>query len=251
MRPRSRKAPSPPRPANPIAPNSGLSVLELHLFIAGCAIALIAAAIGLSIRLSNVAWENRFAEEKAVAAGYRPAGKMGQSNLLSIPVIYPGAFWILSVLALVLAAGLGLSLLGVSGPADLVSEMRNKQANDDWRPVLHIYYGGSMLVLAAVLGIVMKIWPRRRVIMGMLCTLLILAIAAQAWTGVLMLLDGHGGSVLRFNRLSANRPVGVIRLPQVAPATRPADNTAALPATTHTLETPAPATRTNIEDPLD
>ena len=122
-------APSPAAPA-PILPEvqQRISPLELHVFIGGCAIALLAAAIGLSIRMSNVAWENRFAEEKAVAAGYRPAGKLGQDqNLLSIPIIYPGAFWVLSVLTLILAAALGLWVFGVSGPADFFSRIANKR----------------------------------------------------------------------------------------------------------------------------
>jgi hypothetical protein len=227
-----------------------LSPLELHLFIAGCAIAILAAAVGLSIRLSNVAWENRFAEEKAVAAGYRPAGKIGQEpNLLSIPVIYPGAFWLIGVLLLVGAAVLGLSLVGVHGPRHLLSEVRTNQANDEWRPVLHIYYGASLIALTVVLGMVMKIWPRRRVIMGMLCTLLVMAVVGQAWTGILMLFDGNTGSVLRFNRLPANRPIAVIPVKPLAPATRPAEGVQ-VPATTHTLETPAPAATRHLE-PLD
>lgn len=222
--------------------NAPFSPLELHLLFAGCAIAIIAAAVGLSVRLSNVAWENRFAEEKAVAAGYRPAGKLGQggSNLLSIPVIYPGAFWIAAILLLVATGITGLWVFGFRSIGDVISLIRSKQANDEWRPVLHIWYAASILALAIVLGLVMKIWPRRRLIMGMLCTLLVLAVAGQAWTGILMLYDGNSGSVLRFNRLPANRPIGIMPIKPLVPATKPVENGVTVPATTHTLQTPAP-----------
>ena len=94
--------------------NVSYSPLEMHLLFAGIAIALVAISLGLSVRLSNVLWENRFAEEKAIAAGYRPAGRFGQdANLLSIPVIYPGVFWILAILALILTIAMGLTVLGL------------------------------------------------------------------------------------------------------------------------------------------
>lgn len=220
----------------------GISSLELHLLLAGCAFALIAAAIGLSVRLSNVAWENRFAEEKAVAAGYRPAGKMGQdSNLLAIAVIYPGVFWCFAILCAAGAALLGFWMIDVSSLGDLISEIKEHQGKDEWRPVLHIYYGISLISLAVLTGIVMRIWPRRRLLMGILCTLLVIAMVGQAWTGTIMLFDGDEGPVMRYNRMLANRPVSV---PSLAPATRPADT---LPVpNAPTLELPDP---TRAPDP--
>lgn len=220
---------------------AGFSWLEMHLFFAGCAIALVAAAIALSARLSNVAWENRFAEEKAVASGYRPAGKMGQeSNLLSIPIIYPGAFWIVSVLLLLVTAAIGLWVFGVRSVNDLLTLLRSKQVNDEWRPVLHLYAGASLIFLAMVLGLVMKIWPRRRLIMGMLCTLILIAVVAQSWIGILMLFDGNTGPVLRFNRLPANRGVLVDPIKPLPPATRPVEPAIQVPDGVHKLETPTP-----------
>lgn len=224
--------------------DASFSPLELHLLFAGCAIACVATAVGLSIRLSNVLWENRFAEEKAVAAGYRPAGKMGQNagNLLSIPVIYPGVFWIAAVLLLAVTAGLGLWVFGFSSIGEFISLLRTKQANDEWRPVLHVWYGAIIIALVVVLGVMMKIAPRRRLFMGMLCTLLVLAVVGQSWTGILMLFDGHPGSILRFNRLQANRPIAAIPTRPLPPSTRPAVTPLPVPATTHTLQTPAPTT---------
>ena len=116
--------------------------------------------------------------------------------------------------------------------------MRSKQVNDEWRPVLHLYGGAALILLALVLGTMMKIWPRRRLIMGMLCTLILIAVAAQSWIGILMLFDGNTGSVLRFNRLPANRPIMVIPIKPLP--TRPIESEIRVPAGVHTLETPTP-----------
>jgi hypothetical protein len=165
-----------------------------------------------------VAWENRFAEEKAVAAGYRPAGRMGQEkNLLSIPLVYPGWFWLLAIVLVAATIGLGLYMLGVWKPLALYEILKDKRRHDEWRPVLHGYTALIIFLLVLTLGIILRFWSRRRFIMGVLCTLLVLALAVQAWTGILMLFDGPTGPVTRFNRLPRPVPTTAPVAP-VAPA---------------------------------
>jgi hypothetical protein len=162
--------------------------------------------------------------------------------VLSIPVIYPGAFWIISIILLAVTACLGLWVFGFSSIREFISLMRAKQANDEWRPVLHALYAGVILMLVIILALMMKVAPRRRIFMGAFCTLLVLAVIGQSWTGILMLFDGHSGSVLRFNRLQANRGVAIpFNKPLPPPTTRPAGSPVAVPSTTHTLQTPTPA----------
>ena len=219
----------------------GYSPLELHLFFAGAAIALIAAALGLSIRLSNVLWENRFAEEKAVAAGHRPAGRMGQSgNLLSIPVIYPGVFWILAVLALLLTIVMGLRELGMWKPQDVWSFLQTSQARDEMRPVVHVWVGAAILALAILVGVLIKLSPRRRLLTGIAATLLAVLVIGQVWTGVLMLFDGTTSPHFRFSRMRANTGAAVKDPRVLSPATRPVE--ANTPASAHTLTPPLSAT---------
>jgi len=225
----------------------GYSPLELHVFFAGAAIALIVASLGLSIRLSNVLWENRFAEEKAVAAGYRPAGRMGQSgNLLSIPVIYPGIFWVLSVLVLCMAIIMGLSTLGLWKPQDVWSYLQSKQSRDEIRPVVHIWLGVSILTLAILVGVLIKFSPRRRLLTGIASTLLAVLVVGQVWTGVLMLFDGTSSPHLRFSRARANVPLSVLPVlkftPVAPPTTRPVESVVPVPATAHTVTAPLPGT---------
>lgn len=232
----------------------GYSPLELHMFFAGAAIALIAAALGLSIRLSNVLWENRFAEEKAVAAGYRPAGRMGQSgNLLSIPVIYPGIFWVLAVLVLCMAISMGLSTLGLWKPQAVWSYLQSKQARDEMRPVVHVWLGLSILTLAILVGVLIKFSPRRRLLTGIAATLLAVLVVGQIWTGVLMLFDGTSSPHFRFSRARANMPVSVLPVvkfkPVTPPTTRPIELVVPVPATVNTVTTPSPGAATTTPQP--
>lgn len=228
------------------------SPLEMHVFFAGAAIALIAAALGLSVRLSNVLWENRFAEEKAVAAGHRPAGRMGQSgNLLSIPVIYPGVFWVLAILALSATVVMALNTLGMWKPQDVLAYLQAKQSRDEIRPVVHAWLGAGIIVLSIVLAVLIKFSPRRRLLTGISATLLAVLVVGQVWTGVLMLFDGTESPHFRFSRVKANTGVDVglpIKVPQPAPATRPqeqlpANVPAAVPATPAMPAATAPVTQ--------
>lgn len=229
----------------PVAVDSGneTNYLELHVLSAGAAIALVAAAIALSIRLSNVLWENRFAEEKAVAAGYRPAGRMGQNgNLLSIPVIYPGVFWILAILALAVTVALGLSTLGMWKPQDVWSYLQTKQARDEMRPVVHVWLGLGIVVLSILLGVLLKFSPRRRLLTGISATLLAVLVIGQVWTGVLMLFDGTTSPHFRFSRIKANVGAWVPTEapPPLAPASRPAEPAVQVPDNAHTVTAPLP-----------
>lgn len=216
------------------------SVMELHTLLAGLSIAFIAAALGLSVRCANVAWENRFAEEKAVAAGYRPAGRMGQEkNLLSIPTLYPGWFWLLALLLVSGTIGLGLYMFDVWKPLALYNLLKEMRHHDEWRPVLHGYTAMTIFVLVLALGIILRFWSRRRFIMGVLCTLLLLAIAVQAWTGILMLFDGGTGPLTRFNTARAELPRPIETPEHLPPVTRPASGPIPLTPAARSVELPA------------
>lgn len=215
--------------------------MELHATLAGIVFALVAVSLGLSVRRSNVAWENRLEEQKAVAAGYRPAGQTG--NLLSIPTIYPGRFWVIAMLLAMATAGTGLIMFGAWRPSEILSQLRTDRLNDVWRPVVHVYLALSLITLTLVLAILIRFWPRRRFIMGVLSTLLVLIVMVQAWTGILMLFDGPEGTLMHFNPPAPPRMTVPDVLPlktPVAPATAPAVP-ATLPTTTTATTTTAPA----------
>lgn len=217
------------------------SPMEAHVLLAGISIALLAAALGLSVRRSNVALENQAAEEKAIAAGYRPAGRSTESgNVLAIPLIYPGHFWLLSVLFVIATVVAGLWMFGAMRPGAILEKLQAKKLEDEWRSVIHVYLAVAILIMAIALGILMRFWPRRRFVMGVLCTLLVLALSLQAWTGILMLFDGDRGPLLRFNQMQANQPMS-ISVPVEIPSLQPAQALEDVPAADHVLETPVKA----------
>lgn len=224
-----------------------VSPMELHTVLAGVTIAIIAAALGLSVRRSNVVWENRLAEERAVAAGYRPAGQLGQkANVLAIPTIYPGRFWILAIFCGLATLATGLWLFDALRPAQMLQLLQRLNSrrllNDEWRPFIHGYLALILITLSIFLGIILRFAPRRRFVMGILCTLMVLSLCLQVWSGILMLFDGPEGTLFRFSRPQANAPM-------VAPiVTEPAKSTSEPvlpipgPASPANLRTTSPAT---------
>ena len=228
---------------------SAISPLELHATLAGLAFALVAVSLGLSVRRSNIAWETQMEEQKAIAAGYRPAGQAGDGNTLSIPTLYPGWFWVLATLALAATVAVGLSLFGVWRPTELLAVLRTDRLNDDWRPVIHANLAATLVVLSILLGLILRFMPRRRFIMGVLSTLLVLAVLIQAWTGIQMLFDGPAGSLLHFTQKPANRTITV---PNPAPITAPiAPTQPALPPAMPPAATKASVSFSPIATPKD
>jgi uncharacterized membrane protein len=206
-----------------------VSPMELHTLAAGLTIAFIAAALGLSVRRSNVAWENRMAEEKAVAAGYRPAGQLGQQrNLLSIPTIYPGWFWIFAIVLGACTFAIGLWLIGMWRPSQILADFAHDRAEGNLRAAFHGWSATSILTLCVLLGIILRFFPRRRFFMGVFSTLLVLALATQVWTGILLLLDGPEGSVFQFRQVPAMAPKR-IDFSTTEPTTRSAQPTIPIP----------------------
>jgi hypothetical protein len=216
--------------------------LEIHAILAGITIALVAVVLGLSVRRANAAWENRLAEEKAIAAGYRPVGQFAQTkNPLSIPLVYPGWFWILAILAGAATLASGLWIIGIlQQPLALLSELKQAWHEGEWRTLIHGCGAPAIVLLSMLLGILLRFAPRWLVRISFLLVILVLVVALQAWTGMLMLFDGPEGPVYRFNQATATRPVVVTIATQ--PTTRLAEQPMPVPDTTHRKELEAPAT---------
>jgi uncharacterized membrane protein len=174
--------------------------VELHLALVGLALALIATSLGLSVRRSAIAWENQMAETKATAAGLKPAADRGDANFLNIPMIYPARFWVLSGFVTLLAAAAGLWIIGKWSPGVLLHHLSLERHADHWRTVLHANTAAALVLLILLLALMMRWFPRRRFVMGMITTLLVLGVALQVWTGVLMLFDDSDGSLMHFTQ---------------------------------------------------
>jgi uncharacterized membrane protein len=212
--------------------NAWIDPTELHLLLAGLSVAIVVMTVGLTVRRSAIAWENQMAETKATAAGLKPAGQ----NFLGMPVVYPGRFWVVGGVLAAATALTGIWILGLWNPGPFYDYLQRKQENDEWRAVLHAIFAISILALIVLLGVQSRWFPRRRFLMGILTTLLVIAISVQAWTGVLMLFDSTTGPVTRFNR--PPKPLALPAAattseaaPATAPVLAPAPAAAASPAT--------------------
>jgi hypothetical protein len=185
-----------------------------------------------------------------VAAGYRPAGHLGQkANVLAIPTVYPGRFWILAILCGLATLVTGLWLFDALRPDQMLQLLQRLNSrrllNDEWRPFIHGYLALTLIALSILLGIILRFAPRRRFVMGILCTLMVLCLCLQVWSGILMLFDEQEGTLFRFNRPQANTPMAAPVA--IEPAKSPAEVVLPIPAPAlpaH-LPTTAPAT-TNV-----
>ena len=174
--------------------------VELHLLLVGLAVALIATSLGLSVRRSAIALENQMAETKATAAGLKPAADRGDVNFLNIPMIYPARFWVLSGILTILAAAAGLWVIGKWSPGELLHFLSKERQEDHWRSVLHANTAAALVLLILLLALMVRWFPRRRFMMGIITTLLVVSVALQVWTGVLMLFDDSKGPLMHFTR---------------------------------------------------
>jgi len=65
--------------------------------------------------------------------------------------------------------------------------------------MFHAIAGVSIVVLSLLLAIIAGTAPRARGLIFLISLLLIAAVAAQVWLGILMLWDTHDGPAQRFN----------------------------------------------------
>ena len=67
------------------------------------------------------------------------------------------------------------------------------------RAVAHVIGATALIFLPLILAGVTKWAPKQKALLGALTLLLLLAIAAQVWFGLLLLMDGTAGALTRFN----------------------------------------------------
>ncbi len=176
--------------------------LQLHLLLAGLTIAMAAAALGLSFR-SLAELRTAGAREKAEMEdlpAFAPDERIidalrGTEQDRVPPAEYPpGRFWLLAALLGVVTAAAGLWVMNVWDWREL-----QRFWLDHHRELGHVAGGTSIIVLSLVLAAVTR-WARRSGgILGILSLLLVLAVAAQIWLGVLLAFDSMQGPVWRFN----------------------------------------------------
>lgn len=212
-------------------PAAGLEYLaparSMHVLMAGLALAVALGALGLSFR---TAAEARAAEQaadterelsalapatSATAIPRRGIDDLTVARTLNAEVALGPArtpssrFWLLASVLFLVALALGVWLLEsqeLSRPsfaeakAHLVSDVWNMARHPDLknRRGDHIVIGAALVVLPLILAGAVRWGARHRFLLGVLCAMAVLLIAAEIWLGVLLIYKGSTGPVYRF-----------------------------------------------------
>ena len=220
--------------------------LQLHVFLAGLAVAVGFGALGLSMRSVATADDIERVEidhdldrsERDML--YEPTGPRGPAAMDVVRSLTPetdvtasprrlpvSRTWLLAAL---IAAGASASVIWfLAGldetrtwePKRLWAMITPNDENPGLRRIAHVAAGGAIIVTPLLLALVTRVSRRPKVSLTLLGLLLVVAVAAQVWLGVLLMLDTPRGSVLRFNAAGESP----------APATTPATSPSTAPTT--------------------
>jgi len=111
---------------------------------------------------------------------------------------------------------LGLYLSNGSNPHDWLNAKDSlKQLNtaNQRRMGMHVAFGLTILLLTILMAVFARFAPHSRVTLAFFATLLVAAMAAQVWVGILMLYDSDDGPITRFKTTA--------ELQQSSPTTMP------------------------------
>jgi uncharacterized membrane protein len=197
--------------------------LQVHLVLAGLAVS--ASIVGMALMLRK--WEKpqvANTEEDLLGSAARrratdplredPArdryeqveaslGPFGETTVAvsGPPRVYPGWFYFgATILALGTAFFGAWSMLGSLQDNPLKRLVEEIKEPDHRRLLWHTVFGVSIVTLPLVIGLLVRVSRRGRLLPLALTGLLLLAILMQMWIGIAILFDGHEGPVWRFER---------------------------------------------------
>ena len=237
-----------------------LPPLELHVILAGAAIAAGLAAIGVSMRAAATpkVIDQPYLQQQqqytdigyAINPGSRQAPAYGGAAQLhpdslsaqGLPERTPvGRFWILAALLAICAMLAGWWTLADSSEKWDVKSLwhivsQNAESHE-YRRVVHVAAGGLIVLMMLILALIGRA-AGHRFIVGFFALILLAAVAVQGWIGTMMLLDSPWGkevhALVQFNPLSAE------------PTTMPSKSLAAPTEASATLPTTGPTTAATV-----
>jgi hypothetical protein len=196
--------------------------LQLHMIGAGVMFAIAMAALGLSIRTITSEYpDSVHFPLLSDAASSDPSGALppvGQSlrgdsptprfappgdGVDALPV--PAArFWLIASLFAIFTAAGGFWLWN--------SDSMSWSPQHFWRDVMldhgqfsidrsaiHVWVGISLIVLPLLLAMIARWAPHQTILLSIFALLLVCAVSAQVWLGVLLTFDGDSKNLFRFN----------------------------------------------------
>jgi uncharacterized membrane protein len=141
------------------------------------------------------------------------ARTLNADTQIPMPRLPAARFWLLATLLFVVTFGFGVWFLisqqlegwldtNKPTPAALwqvtYETARNTPKLSENRRGAHILIGIALVVLPLILALGVRFGPRRRVIVGLLCGVILALLASEIWLGVLLLHDSASGPLYRF-----------------------------------------------------
>lgn len=211
---------------------------SMHLVLAGLGAAATLGALGMSIRVLlgiRVAEDEAVTEREldllhegdpaappasvptavTVPAGANDltmARTLNADTEIPMPRLPAARFWLLGTLLFIMTLGFGVWLL-ISQEETGWLENNKVSASSVWHEVYgtatadkpsqnrrgaHVLVGIALVVLPLILALGVRFGPRRRIIVGLLCSVILVLLACEIWLGVLMLHDSATGPLYRF-----------------------------------------------------
>ena len=212
---------------------------ELHVIAAGTTVALAMAAVGLSFRKAAVLAEGATLPVEPDRHGSADLARSFNPNLElgAIPKVFAGRAWVIAFLvAATTSLGGWYLLLKSASVLDTTNHQWAKVPDALWhqvaperdhatgqlhigRRLVHAANGGTIILVPLVLAGLARFAPRGRLMPAIFTGLLVGAVAAQVWLGVLLLYDGPEGPINHFN--PARTPTETVSPPTSMPTTAP------------------------------
>jgi len=225
--------------------------LQVHVILAGAAVSLALAALGVSLRagargdqpsdysveVAPVQSHIASALNPSFARARDPNDTYDRDIDPPPPIEVPrrarpaGArFWLIACLLAVIAAGTGFWTLAhfsdVWNPKDLWEQVADRDTAGGARRLAHAITGVGIIVLLLLLSVIARVTAGRRFVVLLFTMLLIVAVAAQVWFGSLLMFDTPAGPLGSFNETASAMSTKTPASPTPA-ATAPATTTTA------------------------
>ena len=226
--------------------------LQVHVILAGSAIAVSLAGIGLSLR----AIPKRVAVEPppevaadigaALNPNLRPRVPLAAGGAISYdqptagrPGVYrqPVArFWLLAALLAIATALAGWWTLATRSNVwnvnDLFHQVLDPTKEGNYRRAIHGVFTAGIIVLLLTLALLTRLAVGRRIVLALFSLLLVFFLWFQVWFGSLLMMDSYAGKLFRLNGTGveeASPPSTAPAAPTTttAPATAPATSSTA------------------------
>jgi hypothetical protein len=178
--------------------------MQLHVTLAGIAAAMGLFGIGLSLRAAATSPHWRDPELGRAGVEAMPHPQRGgaydvallrsfapQVEVTGVVESVPAArFWLLLFVGAIATALVGAWALARGHQTFDPKELwKLITADGSMRRLAHVITGGSIVVLPLLMALLARIARRSRAILGLFSLLLVAALAAQVWFGILLLFD--------------------------------------------------------------